>query len=258
MSRTCTESTKSPLAPSRAFTLIELLVVIAIIGILASLLLPSINSAMEAARRVRCAANLKQIGVAAQLYSGEHKEDLPRWGGDANHWSWWGQSDLGLERSLAPYMNDQNSSNTNRPTGNDIYICPSSGLKWNPDWNSGSYTLKGAYRDDHNSYKGLYYHWKEAMSPGGGGDTSVITRDFYSRPVGTPYQWCSTRDGVDPPGLKAPGWHGEAIRPVLFMDGHVKAVTDYRLTQSGYDYMLNAHSYTNTSQNHGDFQLFEY
>jgi prepilin-type N-terminal cleavage/methylation domain-containing protein len=81
---------KNGMAPPGApvpFTLIELLVVIAIIAILAAMLLPSLQSARASAKSILCVGNLKQLMVAAELYTIDHNgwtvqgydSDLARW-----------------------------------------------------------------------------------------------------------------------------------------------------------------------------------
>ena len=118
-----------------AFTLVELLVVITIIGILIALLLPAVQAAREAARRMQCSNHLKQIGIALHGYHNVHESFPPAWGETTVYWSW--------SALILPFVEHDNvhqlidySIGSNRPPNLlpgggpirefvPIYLCPS-------------------------------------------------------------------------------------------------------------------------------------
>src|SRR6478736_6202846 len=68
---------KSASKPTRAFTLVELLVVIAVIALLAAMLFPALASAREKGRRTVCLSNVRQVGIAIQMYAQDNEGRIP-------------------------------------------------------------------------------------------------------------------------------------------------------------------------------------
>ena len=114
----------------RAFTLLELLTVIAIIGILVAMLLPAIQSAREASRRMSCCNNLRQIGLAVTSYETTHRFFPPSHTRDPDH---------GFFALLLPYLEqravyemydfdhywDGPENQAARESDMAVFVCPS-------------------------------------------------------------------------------------------------------------------------------------
>jgi len=90
------------------FTLVELLVVIGIIALLISILMPALSKAREAAITLRCAANLRQIGIGFQMYRSDWQNFLPPVDAYASHVGvgkpWRFTKDYMMYSSIGPYL----------------------------------------------------------------------------------------------------------------------------------------------------------
>ncbi len=101
-----------------AFTLIEMLVVIAIIALLTSLVFPAISKSIKSARSAKSLGNLRQIGLAIQMYALENQAKYPYNWSEVDNTTW---RDL-----LYPYLNTKDDS------PGSIYISPTSVLRVEP------------------------------------------------------------------------------------------------------------------------------
>jgi len=237
---TATKRTKNGLSFKKGFTLIELLVVIAIIAILASILFPVFSRARENARKSSCASNMKQVGLALQMYSQDYDERMMIvWAGTDERWPDVFTKSY-IKSSTFLYCPSSNygtagfaSSYTYYPSFgyNYAYLSPGPGCPQGPDSTLTTVTTCASAPVSGQGTTGIALSQMDAPSETLAMAESNIydaangwNKGFYV--VRPPHLWRAYNGDASPHsdlyGRVAAGRHN-GMNNVLFADGHVKA-----------------------------------
>lgn len=218
-----------------AFTLVELLAVIAIIGILSALVFAGIGKVRANARQSGCLSNLRQIGVAWQLYLGEHKGRFPDfatyqmyyWGGGAGTWG----GPAPETRPLYPYLPDTKA-----------FQCPSD---MDESGRDAFYKLSG------NSYVMANSNQRGILSRPEAKNRVAISGYYFQlqQPAKTILVFEHTVRASEPGYKSNPtasynrsNWHNNDVSNILMADGHVE--TFQRALLDAYVHPVNPPGYT--------------
>ena len=213
---------------SAGFTLVEILVVIAIVMLLAGLLFPVFSSARESSRSTSCQSNLKQIGLALELYASDHRGKYPLWRQ--------GEVDMtcGWQHYLASYV-----KNT------DVYNCPS----YPKDYFRTECKTKQEELDEIEEPEDNPYH---RYTGGYAYNTSFLdfgfslSKNSIRKPSAFVLVLDATRANIQMGGTEIVSLSKKQLKDsgvdfrhrersnVLFGDGHVKSLSSEQIPDSGY------------------------
>lgn len=193
------------------FTLIELLVVVAIIGILASLLLPSLSKAREKGKRAVCKSNLHQIGVAIHNYADSNNDKIPdNYGTSGAHWRFTILENGGSLSTKFGKLVEQKVMDFS-----EALYCPSN--NWDNSISIGPYSgLNLTYKynreiwENKSSWVNVNYEWRKGVNA----PLSLNTEQYHEPIVSDMFFSAGGKFAID-------YFHVDGYN-VLYMDGSVK------------------------------------